>query len=114
MARFDFDACVPLVIDGVTISEDLECEVLARYDPVSDCAVILQIDIREQGNLISLSAKSTTPLHRALWDALVPVIDASAAMDAALSEHLDENDLRVPVHGEHRLTAAQLGVGRFA
>lgn len=112
--RFDFDACVELAIEGVTLSEQLEVEVRAIYDSAADDPFIDEITIGEHAATITLNKRVTAPLHRALWDALVPVVQASCEMDDAFQQLLDDEDLRVDPHADYRLGAAEYGVGSYA
>ena len=112
--RFDFDACVELAIEGVLLSEQLDVSIRASYDPGEENPHIDEIIVGEAPMTISLNKRVDSPVHRALWDALVPVVHAGCEMDDAFQQLLDDEDLRIDPFAEHRFGAVEYGVGGYA
>lgn len=113
MRSFTFHALVPLVLNEVMLSDEIECTCTAVYEADSDTASITQISIGVHGKMV-LTAKSTEPVERAMWLGLSREIDQCADFADALSSFLDDNDLRQDPYAGCRLGAFEYGFGRVA
>ncbi|WP_425087800.1 hypothetical protein [Stappia sp.] len=110
---FEFMAHVPLVISGVTIAEDVECDCWGNYDPGSQDGRVEEITLGLGERKTTLHRQSNDPERRMLFVALAPRVKASAGYSDALNALL-----RGDPNAEHALGAFETGVscamGRYA
>ena len=111
---FEFTACVPLVVHGVTIAEDVECEVFANYDPGSGSARIVQITLGLGRPRMTLDCDTRGPDKRTLFKALAPRLKQTAEWSDAFNAMIRAEGLDRDPNAEHRLDARQRGVGEYA
>jgi hypothetical protein len=111
---FEFDACVPLVVNGTTIAEDVECEVFANHDPGSGSARVVQITLGLGRPRMTLDCDTNDPDRRALFNALAPRLKRSAEWSDAFNAMIRAEGLDRDPNAEHCLDARQLGVGGYA
>jgi hypothetical protein len=114
----EFTAYVPLVIEGVTLAEDLECEVTGTYDDDTGDAEITDIVFEEGKRRLRLGRSryevGDDSGRGALWKLLAPRIEASVWFKTALEDLISDEGLADDPVAEHRLGAFEYGVGGYA
>jgi hypothetical protein len=112
----EFTAYVPLAIEGVTLAEDLECEVAGTYDDVTGDAEITEITFEEGKHRVVLrrDVPGDDGVRGVFWRLLAPRVENSVWFKTALEDLVSDEGLADDPVAEHRLGAFDYGVGRFA